>query len=208
MARKRSRKRSGAHKRRRRHNPENQRRRRRRSRASASHHGHHRRHHRRTHRRRRRNPSGFMGHAWEGVKAAGFGMLAAAVGLGVGFAVMKMGLTSKGALVGANAGAALVGGTALGMLDPVAGRIVAHNFTVSAGQFALAPVASTQQAATPFEPSPAGSGATQAAPQTQGLVNYRTDQFGNIIDNSERALGIGNVADYGGTVAAYDYASG
>ena len=81
-----------------------------------------------------------------GAEAVAFGTLAAAAGMLGGYALSKANMKSKVANVAANVATGAVVGGGIGMVDRVAGTVVAHNYMVAAAQWLTAPAASTTAA--------------------------------------------------------------
>lgn len=97
-------------------------------------------HHRRR-RRRRRNPD-MLRMAWDYGKPAALAALAATIGLGGSFAIARHAFKSRQGIIAASLAAGVVGGVAVGLIDPAAGLVTAMPFMVTAGQNVLAGSAS------------------------------------------------------------------
>jgi hypothetical protein len=109
--------------------------------------GHHHAHHPQKH-----NPAPETGEhktvdVHRGVRALAFGTVAAVAGLAGGAAIAHLGPDSKAANIAANLAGTVIGGL-VGMFDQTAGTLIAHNYAVAAGQWALAPTAASRGTAT------------------------------------------------------------
>jgi hypothetical protein len=112
------------------------------------HHGHH---------PQRRNPAEGEHKTMDlhrGAKALAFGTVAAVAGLAGGAAIAHLAPESKTANIAANLAGTVIGGL-VGMFDQTAGTLIAHNYAVAAGQWALAPGATRGTAANALQRSTA-----------------------------------------------------
>ena len=153
-----------------------------------------RRHH--AHHPRKQNPAPETGEhktmdVHRGARALAFGTVAAVAGLAGGAAIAHLGPDSKAANIAANLAGTVIGGL-VGMFDQTAGTLIAHNYAVAAGQWALAPTAASRgTAATALQRSNAmarmGSGiampnrmmATAGSRAVNGLDGIYADNLGD-----------------------------
>ena len=117
--------------------------------------------------RRRRNPSIDLKGAMTSIMMGG---LAAVVGIAGVMALNKAGITSKAGMIGANLGAAVVGGGLVGLFDHSAGVVLANSYTTAALKWVDLPGMPTQSAAPKVQGLLPAYGNGNGYPQMGGIV--------------------------------------